>query len=314
MCLWCCMAACYDACLSNAWWFLFQCCGCCMHIMSVGEQSSLAPLSYPDAATTKITAAATTENPSEQFIMTAAADAATCCVPPAQQRPQACGADSSVQALMGIRNSADAAVCPTSNCIEASGANDMGKAAAVSAATTSTTDLTTAAAQASNSSAPRDRQHSSSPGATAGSSSRDIAATRPTFYSDELHAAVDMPGGSHGMAGCNAGSLPATKRRSTATRTGKHPAHRLSKKARRHDTSVPLPKDARTAGELGLSLLAHGVLLQPVDAFGCHSGQWVADETILRVLAAACSGRAAPFTSGSTHYEVCCCSHSTGPC
>jgi hypothetical protein len=65
-----------------------------------------------------------------------------------------------------------------------------------------------------------------------------------------------------------------------------------------------LQLETSTAAGLGAALLAHGVLRERVTSFGCQVGQWVADDTIIAILAAICSEGASAFTHGGHSYQV----------
>lgn len=95
-----------------------------------------------------------------------------------------------------------------------------------------------------------------------------------------------------------------------AAATPKQQGERPKKKRRKQHSSVrsasqvPLPLQAETPEQLGAALLACGVLPGRADAFGHEAGQWVPDDTIIAVLDAVCSQRAAALTFGATQYEV----------
>lgn len=136
--------------------------------------------------------------------------------------------------------------------------------------------------------------------------------TLPAALTGALSLAAAEPGQSSVAAitkqsppDCNRVAIPGRARRRP---TGQ--SSQAAKKARRQAPAVHrpswqlVPAEAFTPEELGGSLLALGVLPQRACSYGCQAGQWVADDTIIAILAAVCSEKASSLTHAGHSYEV----------
>jgi hypothetical protein len=83
-----------------------------------------------------------------------------------------------------------------------------------------------------------------------------------------------------------------------------HHHHHHQQQQQQQQQQEALQLETSTAAGLGAALLAHGVLRERVTSFGCQAGQWVADDTIIAILAAICSEGASAFTHGGHSYQV----------
>jgi hypothetical protein len=103
-------------------------------------------------------------------------------------------------------------------------------------------------------------------------------------------------------------TLPTSKSRAGQVRRKSNSHSSQAPKKARHEPppqqQQAVPVQASTSAELGQALLALGVLSQRVSAFGCQAGQWVADDTIIAILAAICSDEASSLTHAGQSFEV----------